>query len=56
MWFQVNSHSGPIRRNARILDELDVTIGFADLAAEMQWVRPTLTEEYVHVLCVLRWF
>ena len=34
-----------LRRNARIVDELDVTLGFANLAAEMDFVRPTLTEE-----------
>lgn len=42
---QVNAYSGPIRRNARILDELDVTLAFANLATEMQFVRPTITAE-----------
>jgi DNA mismatch repair ATPase MutS len=42
---ELNTHSGPIRRNARIVDELDVTLGFADLAEEMRWVQPELTEE-----------
>ena len=42
---QVNAYSGPIWRNARILDELDVTLAFANLATEMQFVRPTITAE-----------
>ena len=36
-----------LRRNACIVDELDVTLSFANLAAEMGFVRPTLTDEYV---------
>jgi DNA mismatch repair ATPase MutS len=43
---EVIAHSMIIRKNARVIDELDVTLGFADLADEAQWVRPTLTEEY----------
>ena len=41
---QVNADAGALRRNARILDELDVALGFADLATEMNFVRPTLND------------
>jgi DNA mismatch repair ATPase MutS len=41
----VNSHAPQLRRNARILDELDVTLAFANLAKEMNFARPILTEE-----------
>ncbi|KAI0036660.1 muts domain V-domain-containing protein [Vararia minispora EC-137] len=41
----VVSHEAVLRRNARIMDELDVALGFATLANEMQLVRPTLTED-----------
>ncbi|KAJ7169620.1 muts domain V-domain-containing protein [Mycena filopes] len=44
----VNSHAQQLRRNARILDELDVTLGFANLAKEMNFVRPILTEDPVY--------
>ena len=43
---QVNVHASQLRTNARILDELDVTLAFATLATELNLVRPTLTEEY----------
>ncbi|KAH7104481.1 muts domain V-domain-containing protein [Auriculariales sp. MPI-PUGE-AT-0066] len=33
-----------LRRNARIMDEIDVTLSFATLAHEMNFVRPALTE------------
>jgi DNA mismatch repair ATPase MutS len=33
-----------LRRNARIIDELDVTLGFAELAEEMNLVRPFVNE------------
>ena len=42
---EVNEHESEIRRNARITDELDVTIAFANLAHELHFVRPTLREE-----------
>ncbi|KAF7339873.1 DNA mismatch repair protein [Mycena venus] len=45
---EVNSHAPQLRRNARILDELDVTLAFANLAKEMSFVRPVLTEEPVY--------
>ncbi|KAJ6627193.1 muts domain V-domain-containing protein [Mycena sp. CBHHK59/15] len=41
----VNKHAPLLRRNARILDELDVTLAFANLAKEMNFVRPVLTED-----------
>jgi DNA mismatch repair ATPase MutS len=33
-----------LRRNARIIDELDVTLGFAELAEEMNLIRPVVNE------------
>ncbi|CAE6446689.1 unnamed protein product [Rhizoctonia solani] len=33
-----------LRRNARIIDEIDATVGFAELAAEMRFVRPVVNE------------
>jgi DNA mismatch repair ATPase MutS len=48
---EINAQSAPLRRNARVVDELDVTLGFADLADEMRWVRPELTEEYAFSFC-----
>ncbi|KAF8527837.1 muts domain V-domain-containing protein [Hysterangium stoloniferum] len=41
---EVNLEALALRRNARIADELDITIGFASLADEMKLVRPTLNE------------
>ncbi|KAF9513052.1 hypothetical protein BS47DRAFT_1372653 [Hydnum rufescens UP504] len=41
---EVNADAGALRRNARILDELDVALGFANLAADMNFVRPTLND------------
>ena len=35
-----------LRRNSRIIDELDVTLGFADLAGDMKFAKPKLTNEY----------
>ncbi|KAF8633937.1 hypothetical protein AX15_001121 [Amanita polypyramis BW_CC] len=42
---EVNLHTTTMRRNADILDELDVALGFANLAVEMNFVRPTLTTD-----------
>jgi DNA mismatch repair ATPase MutS len=42
---QVSSHASLLRLNARILDELDVTLAFANLAGEMNFVRPLLKDE-----------
>ncbi|KAI8995471.1 muts domain V-domain-containing protein [Trametes punicea] len=41
---EVTAHSHLLRRNARIIDELDVTLAFANLAIEMRFVRPNVTE------------
>ncbi|KAK0505891.1 muts domain V-domain-containing protein [Armillaria luteobubalina] len=42
---EVNGHAASLRRNARIMDELDVTLAFANLATEMKFVKPTFSEE-----------
>ncbi|EMD41731.1 hypothetical protein CERSUDRAFT_42929 [Gelatoporia subvermispora B] len=42
---EVNSRAVHLRRNARILDELDVTIAFANLAQEMSFARPTIRDD-----------
>jgi len=42
---QVKALATQLRRNARIMDELDVTIGFANLAAELRLVRPIIKDE-----------
>ncbi|KAI0374340.1 hypothetical protein BV20DRAFT_987490 [Pilatotrama ljubarskyi] len=41
---EVTAHSSHLRRNARIIDELDVTLAFANLAVEMRFVRPVVKE------------
>lgn len=41
---QVNAEAAALRRNARIMDEIDVTLSFASLAHEMRLVRPVLTD------------
>ncbi|KAH9944535.1 muts domain V-domain-containing protein [Epithele typhae] len=41
---EVIAQSGKLRRNAKIVDELDVTLAFASLATEMRWVRPVVKE------------
>ncbi|KAI1797718.1 muts domain V-domain-containing protein [Ganoderma leucocontextum] len=40
----ITSQSASLRRNARIIDELDVTLAFANLAVEMRFVRPVVNE------------
>lgn len=42
---QVNLHAPSLRRNARVLDELDVTLAFAQLATDLNLVRPSIQEE-----------
>ncbi|KAK2461757.1 hypothetical protein APHAL10511_006220 [Amanita phalloides] len=42
---EVNLQATALRRNASILDELDVVLGFADLAIEMNLVKPVLTTD-----------
>ncbi|KAG9000887.1 DNA mismatch repair ATPase msh1 [Tulasnella sp. JGI-2019a] len=41
---EVNNHESELRRNARIGDELDVALAFANLAEELNLVRPTLDD------------
>ncbi|KAF7971823.1 hypothetical protein HWV62_19825 [Athelia sp. TMB] len=45
---EINALSTDLQRNAHIIDELDVTLGFASLAAEMGFVRPVLNDENVY--------
>ena len=42
---QTNIEATAIRKNARILDELDVTSAFATLASELNFVKPTISDE-----------
>ncbi|KAI0308058.1 muts domain V-domain-containing protein [Multifurca ochricompacta] len=35
-----------LRRNARVVDELDVVLGFANLASEMHFTRPSMTDNH----------
>ncbi|KAG8737176.1 DNA mismatch repair ATPase msh1 [Ceratobasidium sp. 414] len=44
---EVGGHAVALRRNARIIDEIDVTVGFAELAAEMNFVRPVVNDRFV---------
>lgn len=44
---QVLAKAGSLRQNARIMDEIDVSLGFAHLAIEMAFVCPTLDERYM---------
>jgi len=41
----VIEHSDQLQQNARTIDELDVSISFANLAEEMNFVRPEIVEE-----------
>ncbi|EJT98879.1 hypothetical protein DACRYDRAFT_82640 [Dacryopinax primogenitus] len=41
---EVNSHATSLRRNARIIDEVDVTIGFANAAHELRLVKPVMDD------------
>ncbi|CAE6422253.1 unnamed protein product [Rhizoctonia solani] len=41
---EVASCAVALRRNARIIDEIDVTLGFARLAAEMNFSRPAIND------------
>ncbi|TDL28538.1 hypothetical protein BD410DRAFT_893532 [Rickenella mellea] len=42
---EVSAHAGAIRRNARIFDELDVTLAFARVAEEFNFTEPSITAE-----------
>jgi len=37
-----------LRRNATVLDELDIACSFATLAVEKRWTRPVLNKSWVH--------
>jgi DNA mismatch repair ATPase MutS len=38
-------HEPQLRQNARVVDELDVTLGFAGLASDMHFIRPNMTDK-----------
>ncbi|KAI9511745.1 muts domain V-domain-containing protein [Russula earlei] len=40
---EVKMHELQLRRNARVIDELDVALGFSSLASEMHLTRPKMT-------------
>ncbi|KAI0082196.1 hypothetical protein K474DRAFT_1655535 [Panus rudis PR-1116 ss-1] len=42
---QVIAHEHDLRKNARIMDELDVVLAFANLAEELNFVRPIIKED-----------
>ncbi|KAJ3922978.1 muts domain V-domain-containing protein [Lentinula edodes] len=42
---EVNLRAPSLRRNARVVDELDVTLAFAQLATDMNLVRPSIQED-----------
>ncbi|KAF9243930.1 muts domain V-domain-containing protein [Melanogaster broomeanus] len=42
---EVKAFSSQLRRHARIMDELDVTLGFANLATELRFVRPVIKDD-----------
>lgn len=42
---QVKTFTSQLRQNARIIDELDVALGLANLAAELRFVRPVIKDE-----------
>ncbi|KIJ21566.1 hypothetical protein PAXINDRAFT_159644 [Paxillus involutus ATCC 200175] len=42
---EVKAFSSQLRQNARIMDELDVTLGFANLATELKFIRPMIKED-----------
>ncbi len=44
-------HEIVLRRNARVIDELDVTLGFASLASDMHFTRPVMTDKSVALIC-----
>ncbi|KAG1885681.1 muts domain V-domain-containing protein [Suillus subluteus] len=45
---EVKAFATHLRRNARIMDELDVTLGFAILAAELRFTRPVITDNMTY--------
>lgn len=42
---QVKIYEAQLRRNARVIDELDVTLGFSILASDMHFTRPNMTNK-----------
>ncbi|KAI9462307.1 muts domain V-domain-containing protein [Lactarius psammicola] len=42
---EVKMHETQLRRTARVIDELDVTLGFASLASDMHFTRPNMTDD-----------
>ena len=44
-------HEAQLRRNARVIDELDIALGFASLASDMHFTRPIMTNK-----CVILWW
>ncbi|KZO99797.1 hypothetical protein CALVIDRAFT_548612 [Calocera viscosa TUFC12733] len=47
---EVNSHATSLRRNARIVDEIDVTIGFANAAHELRLIKPDMNEGLTYMV------
>ncbi|KIJ68225.1 hypothetical protein HYDPIDRAFT_179416 [Hydnomerulius pinastri MD-312] len=45
---EVKAFSTQLRLNARIMDELDVTLGFAKLATELRFVRPVIEDDAIY--------
>ncbi|KAJ4001318.1 muts domain V-domain-containing protein [Lentinula boryana] len=45
---EVNLQAPNLRRNARVLDELDVTLAFAQLATDMNLVRPSIKDDMTY--------
>ncbi|KAL4399955.1 ATP-dependent DNA damage sensor [Malassezia pachydermatis] len=43
---EVLEHTTKLRRNARLVDQLDVLLGFAQAAEELSLVRPTIDDSY----------
>ncbi len=48
-------HETQLRRNARVIDELDVTLGFARLASDMHFTRPNITDELRYFVVEFKW-
>ena len=42
---QVKIYEAQLRRNARVIDELDVMLGFSSLASDMHFTRPNMTNK-----------
>lgn len=44
---QILAKQDDLLANASLLDEMDLTLGFAQAADELRWVRPTMQDSYV---------